>query len=181
MARQTATKKQPTKHAQTPMRLRPTQRSYLIVTLSLAVALILSVVPVPEWAIQFRPDWVGLVLIYWCLAMPSRVGIGTGFLVGLIQDILYGSLLGQYALSKTVIAFIAVRLHLRIRIFPAWQQAVAVLIMLAIGQLFVIWVRSVIDKPAQGFSYWTPSIVGMVIWPWLFVVLRDIRRRGNIN
>lgn len=163
------------------MRLRSTQHTYLIVTLSLTVALILSVVPVPDWAEQFRPDWVGLVLIYWCLAIPGRIGVGTGFIVGLAQDILYGSLLGQYALSKTIIAFIAVRLHLRVRIFPAWQQAFAVLIMLAIGQLFIIWVRSVIDKPAQGFSYWTPSIVGMVIWPWLFVVLRDIRRRGNIS
>lgn len=163
------------------MKLRPLQRSYLIVSLSFAVALVLSVVPVPSWAEQFRPDWVGLVLIYWCMAIPGRIGIGSGFLVGLVQDVLYGSLLGQYALSKTIIAFLAVRMHLRVRVYPAWQQAVAVLIMLAIGQLFIIWVRAVIGKPAQGFSYWTPSIVGMIMWPWVFVVLRDIRRRGNIK
>lgn len=163
------------------MKLRPLQRSYLIVSLSFAVALVLSVVPVPSWAEQFRPDWVGLVLIYWCMAIPGRIGIGSGFLVGLVQDVLYGSLLGQYALAKTIIAFLAVRMHLRVRVYPAWQQAVAVLIMLAIGQLFIIWVRAVIGKPAQGFSYWTPSIVGMIMWPWIFVVLRDIRRRGNIK
>lgn len=163
------------------MKFRPLQRSYLIVSLSFAVALVLSVVPVPSWAEQFRPDWVGLVLIYWCMAIPGRIGIGSGFLVGLVQDVLYGSLLGQYALSKTIIAFLAVRMHLRVRVYPAWQQAVAVLIMLAIGQLFIIWVRAVIGKPAQGFSYWTPSIVGMIMWPWVFVVLRDIRRRGNIK
>ncbi len=163
------------------MKLRPLQRSYLIVSLSFAVALVLSVVPVPNWAEQFRPDWVGLVLIYWCMAIPGRIGIGSGFLVGLVQDVLYGSLLGQYALSKTIIAFLAVRMHLRVRVYPAWQQAVAVLIMLAIGQLFIIWVRAVIGKPAQGFSYWTPSIVGMIMWPWVFVVLRDIRRRGNVK
>lgn len=133
------------------MRLRPLQRSYLIIAISFAVALVLSVVPVPGWAEQFRPDWVGLVLIYWCMAIPNRIGIGSGFLVGLIQDVLYGSLLGQYALAKTIIAFLAVRTHLRVRAFPAWQQAVAVLIMLAIGQLFIIWVRAVIGKPAQGF------------------------------
>lgn len=163
------------------MRLRPHQRSYLIISISFVVALVFSVVPIPNWAQQFRPDWVGLVLIYWCMAVPNRVGIGTGFLVGLIQDVLYGSLLGQYALAKTIIAFLAVRTHQRIRVYPAWQQAIAVLFMLAVGQLFIIWVRSVIDKPALGFSYWTPGIVGMVIWPWVFVVLRDIRRRGNIS
>lgn len=163
------------------MRLRPSQRSYLIIATSFVVALVLSVVPVPNWAEQFRPDWVGLVLIYWCLATPNRVGIGTGFVVGLIQDVLYGSLLGQYALAKTIIAFLTVRTHLRVRVFPAWQQAIAVLIILAIGQLFIIWVRALIGKPAQGFSYWTPSVVGMVLWPWLLVVLRDIRRRGNVS
>lgn len=163
------------------MRLRPLQRSYLIIAISFVVALVLSVVPVPDWAEQFRPDWVGLVLIYWCLATPGRVGIGTGFVVGLLQDVLYGSLLGQYALAKTIIAFLTVRTHLRIRVYPAWQQAIAVLVILAIGQLFIIWVRAVIGKPALGFSYWTPTIVGMVMWPWLFVVLRDIRRRGNVD
>jgi len=163
------------------LRLRPSQRSYLIIATSFVVALVLSVVPVPNWAEQFRPDWVGLVLIYWCLATPNRVGIGTGFVVGLIQDVLYGSLLGQYALAKTIIAFLTVRTHLRVRVFPAWQQAIAVLIILAIGQLFIIWVRALIGKPAQGFSYWTPSVVGMVLWPWLLVVLRDIRRRGNVS
>ena len=163
------------------MRLSPINRSRMIIAATFAVALVLSVVPVPNWAEQFRPDWVGLVLIYWCMATPQRVGIGTGWLVGLLQDVLYGALFGQYALSKAIIAFLAVKLHLRIRVYPPWQQAIGVLVMLAIGQLFIIWVRAVIGKPAAGFSFWTPSIVSMVIWPWVFVILRDIRRRWQIR
>ena len=163
------------------MKLSTINRSRLIIAATFAVALILSVVPVPNWAEQFRPDWVGLVLIYWCIAAPRRIGIGTGWLVGLLQDVLYGALLGQYALSKAIIAFLAVKIHLRIRVYPPWQQAFAVFIMLAIGQLFIIWVRAVIGKPVAGFSLWTPSIVSMVIWPWIFVILRDIRRRAQIN
>jgi rod shape-determining protein MreD len=156
-------------------------RSRLIIAATFVVALILSVVPVPTWAEQFRPDWVGLVLIYWCMATPHRVGIGSAWLVGLLQDVLYGALLGQYALSKTIIAFLAVKLHLRVRVVPPWQQALAVLVMLAVGQLFVIWVRAIIGKPVLGFSYWTPSIVSMVAWPWIFIILRDIRRRGQVS
>jgi rod shape-determining protein MreD len=163
------------------MRISALNRSRLIIAATFAVALILSVVPVPDWAEQFRPDWVGLVLIYWCMAIPHRVGVGTGWVVGLLQDVLYGALMGQYALSKSIIAFIAVKLHLRIRVYPPWQQAIAVLVMLAIGQLFVMWVRTVIGKPAQGFSAWTPGIVSMVMWPWVFIILRDIRRRGQVQ
>jgi rod shape-determining protein MreD len=163
------------------MKLSTINRGRLIITATFITALVLSIVPVPHWAEQFRPDWVGLVLIYWCIAIPQRVGIGTGWLVGLFQDVLYGALLGQYALSKTIIAFLAVKLYLRIRVFPPWQQAIAVLAILAIGQLFVIWVRAIIGKPSAGFSFWTPSIVSMVIWPWIFVILRDIRRRAQIK
>ena len=163
------------------MKLSTINRGRLIVSATFITALVLSIVPVPHWAEQFRPDWVGLVLIYWCIAIPHRVGIGTGWLVGLFQDVLYGALLGQYALSKTIIAFLAAKLYLRIRVYPPWQQAIAVLVMLAIGQLFVVWVRTIIGKPGAGFSFWTPSIVSMVIWPWIFIILRDIRRRAQIK
>ena len=163
------------------MRISALNRSRLIVAATFAVALVLSVVPVPEWAEQFRPDWVGLVLIYWCMALPHRFGIGTGWMVGLLQDVLYGALMGQYALSRSIIAFIAVKLHLRVRVYPPWQQAIAVLALLAIGQLFVVWVRSIIGKPTLGFHTWTPIIVSMVMWPWIFIILRDIRRRGQIR
>ena len=76
------------------------------------VAVILAIMPFPKWAEPFRPDWMGLVLIYWCLAVPERVSVGTGWLLGFIQDVLYGSLLGSNALGKTLIAFLTVRLHL---------------------------------------------------------------------
>lgn len=155
-------------------------RSNLVIGATFAVALILSLLPVPHWAQQFRPDWPGLVLIYWCIAMPDRVGITTAWTVGLIQDVLYGALLGQYALAKTVMAFVIINFHLRIRAFPPWQQAIAALGILFIGSLVVIWVRSLTGKTGIDISYWTPNIVGAIIWPWIFVVLRDIRRRRRV-
>lgn len=163
------------------MSMKPVTRSRLIIIATFALALILSVMPVPVWAEHLRPDWVGLVLIYWCMATPQRVGIGTGWLVGLLQDVLYGALLGQYALSKTIVAFLMIKTHLRIRAYPPWQQLIAVFVLLILSQLFVTWVRAVIDKPVYGLAYWAPSIVGAALWPWLFVVLRDIRRRGQVN
>lgn len=155
------------------------RRVTLISTFS--VALILTIMPFPVWAEPFRPDWVGLVLIYWCLAIPERISVGTGWLLGFLQDVLYGSLLGSNAIGKTLVAFLAVRLHLQLRMFPRWQQAVSVFGLLITNQLLVLWIRGAIGQAPETFSYWTPSIVGALLWPWLFIILRDLRRRSDIS
>ncbi len=162
------------------MSLSPYVRGRLTLLSLFAGALVLAAMPFPQWAEPFRPDWVGLVLIYWCLATPERVSVGTGWTLGFIQDVLYGSLLGSNALAKSLIAYVAVRLHLQLRMFPRWQQAVAVFGLLAANQLLVLWIRGAIGQAPTTISYWTPSVVGMLVWPWLFVILRDIRRRGRI-
>lgn len=159
----------------------PPMRAHLMVASTFVAAILLSIMPGPDWAEPFRPDWVGLVLIYWCMAAPHRVGVGTGWTLGLVMDVLYGAILGSNAIAKTLVAYITVRLHLQLRMFPRWQQAVAVLVLLAANQLLVLWIRGVVGKAPETVSYWTPSIVGMVIWPWLFVILRDVRRRAAIN
>jgi rod shape-determining protein MreD len=163
------------------MRISPINRSRLLLASTFLVAMVVSLIRWPDWAQSFRPDWVGMVLIYWCLAIPHRVGVGTGFVVGLMEDILYGSLLGQYALAKTLIAFVAVRMHLKIRMFPRWQQAVVVFLLLLMGQVIVAWAKALTGQAGATIPYFTPSIVSMVLWPWLFVILRDIRRRGQID
>lgn len=156
-------------------------RGRLIVLASFAVAIVMNILPVPTWADPFVPDWVTLTLIYWCLAVPNRVSVGTGWTLGLILDVLYGSLLGQHALAKTVVAYIAVRLHPQLRMFPRWQQAVSVLVLLVINQLLVIWIRGATAQAPASVIYWTPSVVGMLAWPWLFVILRDVRRRWHVS
>jgi rod shape-determining protein MreD len=163
------------------MTLSPHARARLLLVATYAVAVLLSIVPVPVWAEAFRPDWVSLVVIYWCVALPSRVGVGTGWTLGLILDVLYGSLLGLHAATKALVAYLAVRFHPQVRMFPRWQQSVAVGVLLLIGQVLVLWVRGAIGKAPETMAYWTPAIVGTLLWPWVFVILRDIRRRGDIR
>jgi rod shape-determining protein MreD len=156
-------------------------RSRLTIGLTFLAALVLSVLPGPQWAEPFRPDWVGLTLIYWCMAAPQRVGVGTGWTVGLILDVLYGSLLGQQALAKTLLAFLTIKLHLQLRMFPRWQQAVSVFVLIALNYLLLIWIKSLVGQTPIKWNYWTSSIVSMLIWPWLFIILRDIRRRAQVS
>lgn len=157
-----------------------TRHARVAVFTTFLIAIVLALMPLPLWAEPFRPDWVGLVLIYWCMATPERVGVGTGWVVGLILDVLYGSILGLHALAKSLVAFLTIKLHLKLRMFPRWQQAVAVMTLLLLNQLLVLWIRGMLGKAPSSISYWTPSIVGMVIWPWLFVILRDVRRRFKV-
>ena len=152
-------------------------RRRMVIAGSFVVAFILASITGPAWLEPLRPDWVALVLIYWCLAMPDRIGLGTAWLVGLLLDVVYGSLLGQHALAKTLVAFLVLKLHLRIRIFPAWQQALVVGLILVINHIIIIWVRGMSGQADAPGTLWFTIIVGMAIWPALFSLLRKTRRR----
>lgn len=100
----------------------PAARGRATILATFLVAIVLNILPGPTWAEPFLPDWVALTLIYWCMAAPQRVSVGTGWLLGLTLDVLYGSLLGQHALAKSAIAFVTVRLHPQLRMFPAGSR-----------------------------------------------------------
>ena len=152
-----------------------------LIAATFLAAIVLSIMPIPHWAEPFRPDWVALVLLYWCLATPDRVGVGTGWTVGLVLDVLYGSLLGQHALAKSVLAFIVLKIHLQVRMFPRWQQGVTVFVLIGISHLLLLWIKGATNQAPSTWTYWVPSIISALIWPWVFIILRDLRRRANLN
>ena len=151
-----------------------------IIAISVLVALMLTIVPLPEWLRPYRPEWTVLALIYWGMALPQRVGVGTGWATGLFIDVLKGSLLGQHALALTVVMFLTLNLHQRIRVFPLWQQALAVLVLSGLYQLLVLWFEGITGQRTGGWEYWMPSLIGMLLWPWVFITLRDVRRRFKV-
>ncbi len=148
---------------------------------SLLLALMLTAVPLPGWALAWRPAWAAMVLIYWCMAVPDRVGIGAGWVLGLLVDVLKGTLLGQNAAAFAVIAYITVRNHRRVRVFPLVQQALYVGLMVAIIAVLTLWVRGVAGLPAQPSVYWLPVLTSALLWPWLFIILRDARRKARLG
>lgn len=153
----------------------------LMILLSFIVALILTMMPLPTWAEILRPQWVSIVLIYWVIALPDRVGVFIAWIVGLFFDVASGALLGQNAIAMAFIAYLAIKLHLRIRIFPLWQQAMSVLILVALYQMITLWIKGMIGMTTQGPSYWLPSISSMLAWPLVYLVLRAYRRHYKIR
>ncbi|MDX1592779.1 MAG: rod shape-determining protein MreD [Gammaproteobacteria bacterium] len=152
------------------------------ITASLIVALVLMIVPLPGWAEIARPEWPLLVLVYWCLALPSRIGVGISWLVGLCVDVLGGGLLGEHGLGYVLVAYLVVKLHLRIRVYPEWQQAGVVLLLLLLAQMTRLWVLGITGRaPDALLVYFLPSVVGMLLWPFLMVLLRGYRRRFAVT
>lgn len=156
-------------------------RNRWVIWLTFLVALTLSTLPMPESLEWGRPEWVALTLIYWAVALPHRVGVWTGWTIGLLMDILLGSLLGIHALSFALVAFLAQRLHQRIRMFPLWQQAFIVLVLIGMHQMLMHWAQLSLGTGSDSLIFLLPSVVSCLLWPWLFVILRGLRRTMGVS
>ena len=155
-------------------------RGAATIATSFLAALMLTALPLPQWAEPWRPAWVTLVLIYWCLAVPQRVGVGVGWALGLLLDVMTGTLLGQHALSLSLVAFLALRLHLRVRVLPAWQQGISVFLLVVLDRALSLWVTGIQGMPTEAKAIWAPAATSTLLWPWLYVILRDVRRRYQV-
>jgi len=151
-----------------------------IIIASFAIALLLTILPLPTWAQAFRPEWITLVLIYWCMALPNRVSIGWGWAAGLMLDVTLGNLLGLHALAMSIVAFLTIKLYQRIRVYPLGQQALAILVLVAMSQLLILWILGIIGTTPGNWTYWLPSLSSAIIWPWVFVVMRGARRHFRV-
>ena len=151
-----------------------------VIMMSVILSFMLAVMPLPLWATIWRPEWALMVLSYWCIAIPQRVGVATGWFVGLIHDVLSDTLLGQHALSFCLISYINVKFHRRLRLFPIWQQAVGIGGLIAISGLLNAWIRSMVGHAQLSWSLFYPAVTSMLLWPWIFIILRDMRRTYRV-
>jgi rod shape-determining protein MreD len=112
---------------------------------------------------------------------PERVGITTGWIMGLLLDVLSGNLLGAHALGMSLIAFITLNIYQRTRIFPLWQQSLVVFFLISIEHLIQYWVIGITTDITPGLEYWLQPVVGLLLWPWLFILMSEIQHRTEGN
>lgn len=157
----------------------------LVIATTIVLAMVLCVLPLPAFMpieIGFiRPDWCAMVLIYWVIALPHRIGVISAWVIGLVMDVLMGSLLGQHALSYVVLAYVATSLYQRLRMFSVWQQALVVFALLGLNQLVNFWAESIAGLVDWSMWYLLPALSGAFLWPWVFLILRFVRRRLHIT
>lgn len=151
------------------------------VALSLLVALFLTIIPLPSWAIWFRPLWVLMVLIYWALALEDKVSVGIAWLMGILVDTLQGTIFAEHALVMCCCIFIVIKLRRKLRLFPVWQQASVVLMISFFYQLLIYIIQAMIGQPIKTIWFWLPVLTSSLLWPWVFILMRDFRRHFRIT
>ena len=151
---------------------------FLLPLATVVLALALSIVPLGDRVAPFRPAWVPLVLIYWAIARPQHIGLLAAFAVGLALDILTGSLLGKHALALLPVVYLALRLHLRIRVALIWQVTVTVALMLVLYHFLLFWIDGVGQRAIPGAIAWAPLLSSALLWP---VVMLALGGFGRVN
>ena len=147
------------------------------VVITIIVALMLMVLPLPDSVVAFRPDWLALTMIYWAMILPRSWSVGSAWLVGLVLDVAQGTLLGQHALALCFVVFVTVRFHLLMRVFPMSQLTATVFSLLALYQFILFWINGVAGVQVPAVIYWGPVISGTILWPLVSIFLHGARRQ----
>ena len=159
----------------------PRSRNLWVIWVSFALALLLSVAPMPAFMETGRPLWLALFMTAWTLALPHRVGMTTAWILGLAADVLYGTLLGQNALILTFLTFLVLSLHQRLRMVPMWQQSLVLLVVFGLAQLVQLWLNALTGNRPPTLLFILPALVSALLWPWVYGALRLIRQRLSVN
>jgi rod shape-determining protein MreD len=142
------------------------------IILSLMVALFLNLLPLQGILLALRPDFVALVLLYWSINLPQRVGMSAAFGMGLLMDVGNGSMFGQHALAYSVMVFIALLLRRRLHIFGLLKQAPQIGLMLLAAQLVTLLTELLNRAHFPGWYFFLASITGVLLWPLLCTLLK---------
>ncbi|WP_133405676.1 rod shape-determining protein MreD [Parashewanella tropica] len=145
------------------------------------VALVLQIMPLPTELEAWRPDWLLITLICWTMYLPHRYSIFTGFVLGVILDVLLGATIGIRALSFSICIYLVLMYQQRLMNFPRWQQSLVVFVIVALYQLLVYWVELILGVGTLSVSMFYPAISSFVIWRWAYWVIRSIAHKYRVT
>ncbi len=150
-----------------------------VIGLSLLVAMILGVFHLPEgapsWLGLLRPNWLLLVLFFWAIELPHRVGLIAVWFLGLFVDVLYAQPLGLNGFVLAGVTYVAWRFFERLRMYSVLQQAMLVFVLALTSELLRVFAIGLGSERAWGWSILFSPLVTMLLWPFLFLLLLRIR------
>jgi rod shape-determining protein MreD len=157
--------------------MRDSQIRRLPMVLSALVALALAVMPLPSALEWFRPDFLVLVVFFWCIESPRAGGLSLAFFSGLALDVIHGVVLGQHALALTLMGASATNLRLRIRVFSVPSQCLTIFALLTGYQFILFWIDGATGNPVTAYARWLAPVIGALLWPILVSALGSLRGR----
>ena len=150
--------------------LLPVNPLFIIVTL--AGALVMNLLPWTGYLLWVKPDFVALVVLFWCIEQPRKIGFTVAFLLGLLMDVADGSLFGQHALAYSILAYAGLALHRRVRMFAMTPQVLHVIPILLLNDMIVLVIRMLAGSDFPGMQYFIGSFVGGILWPAIAVLFK---------
>lgn len=162
--------------------MKPGRRGTLVVLACLVGSLLLSIAPLPDWLDFVRPSFPLLVVIYWAVALPERYGIWTGWLLGLVIDVLRATPLGSHAVALAVAGFAASRLSSRMKVYPMAQQVLAVGVVSGMSTMLLRIVGNLAGTSTGGLLVaLLPVLATALLWPWAHGFQDRLRRSFSVN
>jgi len=150
--------------------LLPVKPAFIVFTL--IAALLMNLMPWSGYALWMRPDLVALVVLYWCIEQPRRVGFLAAWLLGLLMDVADGVLFGQHALAYSILAYAGIALHRRVRMFPLTLQMLHVIPLLLVNDAIVLLLRMAAGGEFPGFRYFIGTLIGGLLWVPVSILLK---------
>jgi rod shape-determining protein MreD len=142
------------------------------VLFTLLCGLVANSMPVSGAVLLLKPDFLALVLLYWCIQEPRLISVGIAWCVGLLMDVSDATVFGQHALAYAVLAYAAEYFRRRVLRFPLWQQAAQVAVLLLGCSALVLVIRVVGGAPPPRWTYAVGPLVGALLWPLVTVALQ---------
>lgn len=142
------------------------------IVLTLLIGLLANALPISGLALVLRPDFLALVILYWCIQEPRLIGVGVAWWLGLMMDVVDATVFGQHALAYAVLAYGAGYFRRRVLRFPLWQQAAQVAVLLLLCAGLVLLVRVVGGAPVPRWTYIVGSLTGALLWPLVTALLQ---------
>lgn len=146
------------------------------VSVSAFVALVLTVVQLPGWLFYFWPDWIAIVVAYWALVTPKRVGPFVGFVIGTLLEVLFVRKFGVLGFGLATLAFIVNATSQQLRALSIWQQMISMGVFISFFKLLTGWLSGLVSGFTITSEYWYSLLGSVLIWPFAYILLEELRR-----
>lgn len=147
------------------------------IVLIFCIAIVLTILPLPNWYQRIKPEWMLLFVLYFSLLEPNRISIGMSWLSGIVIDILQNNVLGEHALIFTLVAYFLVKFNARINFFPFWNKFLIMLCLIVTDCLLRLWIERLTGNRISSIWYFLSALTTILLWPWVFNILQVRQRR----
>jgi len=151
------------------------------VSVSTFVALVLMLIQLPQNVFYFWPDWIVLVVVFWALVQPDRIGPVIGFIIGTLLEVLFVRNFGVMGLGLATLAFLVNSTHQQLRALSPWQQMFLIGLFVGIFKLITGWFYGLVSDFTITTEYWYSLLGDMIVWPFVSILIHELRRIFRVS